>query len=157
MDQVYQKVHRTIRALEHFTMNEWTYRSDNLLLLDRALQQSYATYYARQRQLSKEGALENAPKITSLPGDQFLTVPKELVGGSKVEKETPAFSYYQVNGQQLKGAAFGRPERVENPFPLHLGELDWTAYFTDYVLGVRKYLLKEDPETIPQARRTLLM
>lgn len=152
MDQVYQKVHRTIRALEHFTMNEWTYRSDNLLLLDRALQASYALYYARQR-----ASKETEAGVTL----QFLAVPKTTHLDSPAPKvlidSQPAFSYYQVNGRQLKGAAFGRADRVENPFPLDLSELDWTAYFTDYVLGVRQYLLKEDPETIPQARRTLLM
>ena len=132
MDQVYQKVHRTIRALEHFTMNEWTYRSENLLLLDRAVQQSHALFQYRA-QLSKQDGQPTS--ITEQTPDL----------------DVPAFSYYQVNGlKQQQG-------RVETPFPMDLHELDWNQYFTDYVLGIRKYLLKEDHSTIPEARQTLFM
>ena len=141
MDQVYQKVHRTIRALEHFTMNEWTYRSDNLLLLDRAVQQSYAIHYCRTQQ-SKDGLTEK-------------TQPEE-----EHDHHLPAFSYYTVNGLGEKAKlALGlhQQERVETPFPMDLHEFDWNAYFTDYVLGIRKYLLKEDHSTIPEARQTLFM
>ena len=42
-------------------------------------------------------------------------------------------------------------------FPMDLRMLDWHDYFKDYVLGVRGYLLKENPSTIEQARTQLMM
>ncbi|KAI2806857.1 hypothetical protein BLOT_008816 [Blomia tropicalis] len=128
LHQVYQKVHRTINALEHFTMNEWTYRCDNLLLLDRNVSQSYA----RKRYMLKE----SSTMAKSIETDKL---------------DQPAFSYYQVNS---KSSTFSDDQ---HPFPMDIGQLDWEQYFENYVLGIRKYLLKENPDTIPEARKTLLM
>lgn len=33
-------------------------------------------------------------------------------------------------------------------------ELDWDEYFLTLILGTRKYCVKEDPSTLPRARRT---
>lgn len=40
-------------------------------------------------------------------------------------------------------------------FNFDVRSLDWNAYFKDYVLGVRKFVLKEDESTLPIARRNL--
>ncbi|KAG9510782.1 Fatty acyl-CoA reductase 1, partial [Fragariocoptes setiger] len=78
---IYQKVHRTSKALEHFTTNEWIYRNSNFVLLNR--------------ELSSED--------------------KKL-------------------------------------YPLDVKSINWASYMEDYVLGVRKYLLREDPGTIKSAK-----
>lgn len=143
MDLVYQKVHRTIRALEHFTMNEWTYQSDHLLLLNRAVQASYAmASQGRDAQLETVGGCKGASG--------------EPEGALPSEETHPAFSYYTVNGT-LNRALYGEAKDQETPFPMDLSALDWADYFRDYVLGIRRYLLKEDEATLPEARKTLLM
>lgn len=40
-------------------------------------------------------------------------------------------------------------------FPFDLRELDWSNFLETYVQGIRKYLFKEDPSTIPASRRHL--
>jgi hypothetical protein len=40
-------------------------------------------------------------------------------------------------------------------FNFDVRPLDWNAYWRDYVLGARKYVLKEEDSTLPAARRNL--
>lgn len=40
-------------------------------------------------------------------------------------------------------------------FNCDLGAIDWDEFLQNYVLGARHYLLKESPESIPQARKLL--
>ncbi|XP_037503615.2 uncharacterized protein LOC119378613 [Rhipicephalus sanguineus] len=40
-------------------------------------------------------------------------------------------------------------------FDFDIRSIDWVAYMEQYILGVRRYVLKEDPSTIPTARRNL--
>ncbi|CAN7998803.1 unnamed protein product [Ixodes hexagonus] len=40
-------------------------------------------------------------------------------------------------------------------FCIDLRLLDWGRYFKDYVVGTRKFVLKEDPATVPEGRNTL--
>lgn len=81
---VYEKVHRSIEALEHFTTNEWTWRTDNFEKL--------------------------------------------------------------INSQN---------EIDREKFFIDLQRLNWKSYMENYILGVRYYLLREDPSTIPTARKKL--
>ncbi|XP_023940543.1 fatty acyl-CoA reductase wat [Bicyclus anynana] len=37
-------------------------------------------------------------------------------------------------------------------FPFSMSEVDWSAYFDDYLAGIRRYLFKESDDTLPQAR-----
>jgi len=82
--QVYQKVHRTINALEYFTTNEWTYRTNNQIAL--------------------------TSEVTETDRERF---------------------YSDVR------------------------RIHWPTYMETYILGVRKFLLKEDPSTLPEARKRL--
>jgi fatty acyl-CoA reductase len=82
--QVYQKVHRTINALEFFTTNEWTFRNNNMLSLTEDM---------------------------SEPDRELLA--------------------------------------------LDVRRIHWPSYMETYILGVRKFLLREDPSTLPEARRRL--
>jgi fatty acyl-CoA reductase len=84
LSQVYQKVHRSIAALEYFTINEWTFRNQNQLMIF----------------------------------DEMSLVDKEI-------------------------------------FCTDIRKIDWSTYMELYVLGVRQYLLKEKPETLPEARKRL--
>ena len=84
MTPVYEKVHRSIEALEHFTTNEWTWRTENF---------------------------------------------EKLVNSqNKVDREK---------------------------FFIDIQRIDWKSYMESYILGVRYYLLREDPSTIPNARKKL--
>lgn len=83
---IYQKVYRTMNALEFFTTHEWFYRTEN--------------FQALNRELSTED---------------------------------------------------------KSRFVIDVKQIDWPKYMENYVLGVRNYLLKEDPETIDAAKFRLDM
>lgn len=40
-------------------------------------------------------------------------------------------------------------------FFFDISQLDWDKYFYTYIRGVRQYLVKEDPSTIPQGLKKL--
>lgn len=40
-------------------------------------------------------------------------------------------------------------------FDFGIADLDWDAYLNTYVLGTRRFILKEDPSTFPEARAHL--
>lgn len=46
-------------------------------------------------------------------------------------------------------------EHDEAIFYLNVAAINWHEYMEKYVLGVRRYLLKEDPSTLPKARMRL--
>ncbi|OQR73266.1 fatty acyl-CoA reductase-like [Tropilaelaps mercedesae] len=51
-------------------------------------------------------------------------------------------------------------DKIEHPqdkedFDFDIRTMDWLPFLEDYILGVRKYVLKEDPATIPAARTKL--
>lgn len=147
MHQIFEKLHRVFRAMEHFSMNEWTYRCDNLLLLDRAVRKSYQKYAYLQEEAQ---ALRKASLTTT--GGQLTSLSSATDPYDSEDRDSPAFSYYQVNGLKKTGEALGY-----SPLPMDMGEFEWRDYLEGYVLGVRKYLLKEKPETIPDARKTLFL
>lgn len=40
-------------------------------------------------------------------------------------------------------------------FDIDIRKIDWESYWENYLLGVRRYLFKQDPSTIPESRRRL--
>lgn len=44
-------------------------------------------------------------------------------------------------------------EKDKIEFPFDVAALDWEDYFKNQVSGIRKYVLKEDPSSLPQARK----
>ncbi|XP_054153750.1 putative fatty acyl-CoA reductase CG5065 [Oppia nitens] len=78
LGKVYEKVNRSVSALEFFTTNEWHFRCEELL------------------------------RLTSDPS-----------------------------------------------FPIDVRDINWKSYFSDYVLGVRRHLLRESDDTLPDARRRI--
>lgn len=41
-------------------------------------------------------------------------------------------------------------------FNVDIGTLDWDTYVHRYMLGIRKYILKDGPDTLSKARNRLL-
>ena len=46
-------------------------------------------------------------------------------------------------------------ESDRRTFYFDVRQIDWNSYITTYVNGARRYILKDDPSTIPAARRNL--
>ncbi|XP_013785541.2 putative fatty acyl-CoA reductase CG5065 isoform X2 [Limulus polyphemus] len=65
---------------------------------------------------------------------------------------THEWVFHNSNVQTLYKQLVGKDKET---FDFSIKNLDWPKYFEDYVLGSRKYLLKEDPSTLPAARRSL--
>lgn len=40
-------------------------------------------------------------------------------------------------------------------FDFNINDLDWRTYIESYVLGTRKFVLKDDPSTFPTAKKHL--
>lgn len=49
----------------------------------------------------------------------------------------------------------GMSDVDKEKFNCDLASIDWDEFLQNYVLGARHYLLKETPESIPQARKLL--
>nr|AWJ25025.1 fatty acyl-CoA reductase [Nilaparvata lugens] len=74
----------------------------------------------------------------------------------KVNKFSEVLSYFTTRDFAFHNDNVQSLWRILSPqdkemFPFDLSSLDWDEYFHYYVRGVRKYLMKEDPATIPQA------
>ncbi|XP_076312926.1 putative fatty acyl-CoA reductase CG5065 isoform X1 [Tachypleus tridentatus] len=65
---------------------------------------------------------------------------------------THEWTFHSSNVQTLYKQLVGKDRET---FDFSIKSLDWPKYFEDYVLGSRKFLLKEDPSTLPAARRNL--
>ncbi|OTF76197.1 hypothetical protein BLA29_012809 [Euroglyphus maynei] len=63
--------------------------------------------------------------------------------------------YRNRNDENLYGNK--QSMNVSGRFPVDMRQLNWSNYFHDYVLGVRRFLLKEDPATIPRAQNQLFL
>jgi fatty acyl-CoA reductase len=55
----------------------------------------------------------------------------------------------------LKALPQSLTEEDRQTFYTDIKMVDWDGYLKNYVLGTRHYLLKEDPATLPKARRRL--
>ena len=40
-------------------------------------------------------------------------------------------------------------------FPFDVSQIDWPTYLQDYVLGIRRFIFKENPSSIPTARKSI--
>lgn len=43
-----------------------------------------------------------------------------------------------------------------NNFNVDISTLDWDSYMHQYMLGIRKYVLKDNPDTLSEARSRLI-
>lgn len=46
-------------------------------------------------------------------------------------------------------------DRDKELFFFDMSSVDWPIFFKESILGMRKYLMKEDPKSIPQAKKRL--
>lgn len=83
--------------------------------------------------------------------------PKMLKVYKKIHKFSSVLSYFctreikfcNTSTQQL----WNRTSDIDKKlFPFSMREINWNEYFDDYMPGIRRYLLKESDETVPQAR-----
>lgn len=65
---------------------------------------------------------------------------------------TSEWRFTNDNVQRLQAEMAPADRRV---FDFDVREVDWDAYLNSYVLGIRKFILKEDPSTFPEARAHL--
>lgn len=40
-------------------------------------------------------------------------------------------------------------------FPFDVSQIDWSAYIYDYVLGIRRFIFKDHPSSLPSARKSI--
>ncbi|XP_075230970.1 fatty acyl-CoA reductase wat-like [Lycorma delicatula] len=75
----------------------------------------------------------------------------------KVNKFSDVLAYFTLRNWDFKNDNVQNlwknlTEHDKLLFPFDISSLDWNDYFYIYVRGIRKYLLKEDPSSIPYAK-----
>lgn len=88
------------------------------------------------------------------PARSLVRVQKKVSTGLKV------LQYYTTKiwvfkNDKLENLPQKLSLRDRERFDLTVDQINWEKYLHDMIMGVRVYLLKESPETIPQARRIL--
>ncbi|RWS22854.1 putative fatty acyl-CoA reductase-like protein, partial [Leptotrombidium deliense] len=78
----------------------------------------------------------------------------------KVHRAINALEYFTTNEWTFRNDNFLELFNEVNAndkeiFHCDLRNIDWQTYMECYILGVRKFLLKEDPSTLPEARKRL--
>ncbi|XP_074601051.1 putative fatty acyl-CoA reductase CG5065 [Brevipalpus obovatus] len=76
---------------------------------------------------------------------------------TKVHRAINALEYFTINEWTYKADNFVGLMRSLNEddqkiFYINIGDISWFDYMENYVLGVRRFLLREDPSTLPEAR-----
>lgn len=86
---------------------------------------------------------------------QFLSIYRRLHKAASVVAyfSNNNFRFETKNTNQL--AKFIQDPRDKQDLPLSIKELNWAEYSPNYVLGVRRFLLKESDETLESSRRSL--
>jgi len=80
---------------------------------------------------------------------------------AKMERAADSLEYFTTRDWRWPGEETGRLLRAlsaedANVFDFSLESLDWFAFLGDYVLGARRYVLNQKPETLPACRRRLM-
>ncbi len=78
----------------------------------------------------------------------------------RVSQGLSVLQYYIIRKWKFKNANMlglhrGLSEKDKELFNFDLSVVDYDDYIKNYVLGIRHYLLKEKPETLPKSRKTL--
>lgn len=79
---------------------------------------------------------------------------------NKLEKAAGCLEYFTTrqwafsddNVQALCTALSPEDRRT---FDFNVKNIDWDAYIESYVLGIRRFLFKESPDTLPKSRKWL--
>ncbi|GBP48654.1 Putative fatty acyl-CoA reductase CG5065 [Eumeta japonica] len=82
----------------------------------------------------------------------MVKIQKRISNGLELLQYYTTKEWYFKNDNFLALQKFVSPE--ENKiFYTDLNEVDWSLYIRNYIKGAREYCCKEDPSTLPQARR----
>lgn len=78
----------------------------------------------------------------------------------KINKFSDVIAYFGTRSWDFKNNNVQTLWRSLDPkdkelFFFDISQLDWDKYFYSYIRGVRLYLVKEDPSTIPQGLKKL--
>nr|ANN23959.1 fatty acyl-CoA reductase I [Phenacoccus solenopsis] len=84
--------------------------------------------------------------------------PKLLDAYQKIHKLSDVLAYFSTREWQMKtDNVMNLWHRLSNKdkeiFGFNLDEIDWMNYFYIHCVGIRKFILKEDPNTIPAAQK----
>lgn len=83
--------------------------------------------------------VENFKRFTAIGYEYFMTNEWKF----RVDNMTKLIKFIRASGDY-------------NDFNVDIRSLDWDAYIHQYILGIRKYILKDDPNTLSNARSHLL-
>lgn len=75
----------------------------------------------------------------------------------KVHRTTAALEYFTNNEWIYRADNFralndAMTDQDRNRFQIDVRRIDWPSYMENYVLGIRHFLLREDPSTIDAAK-----
>lgn len=66
---------------------------------------------------------------------------------------TRGWNFSHANAEHLQ-SKMSREDRAS--FFFDVRAVDWNSYLENYVIGVRHFVMKEDPASLPLARRQLV-
>merc|ERR1719219_2832682 len=81
---------------------------------------------------------------------------------SLMQKSTAALEPFTTNSWEWSNNNMDKlleelGEEDKLVFNFDIRNLDWIQYLETYVQGIRKFLFKEDPKTIPSSKRNLMV
>ncbi|XP_024885931.1 putative fatty acyl-CoA reductase CG5065, partial [Temnothorax curvispinosus] len=76
---------------------------------------------------------------------------------TKLSKATKSFDYFRTKQWNFRDDNVRRLDEQLSPedretFTFDVKQIDWPSYLEHYILGIRQFLLKESPDTLPAAR-----
>nr|ADD62438.1 fatty-acyl CoA reductase I [Yponomeuta evonymella] len=84
--------------------------------------------------------------------------PKMLKLYRKIRKFSSVLSYFSTKeikfcNKRTRELWERTSEDDKQLFPFSMAQMDWSKYFQGYILGIRKYIFKEEDDSLPQAKR----
>ncbi|CAF4957111.1 unnamed protein product [Pieris macdunnoughi] len=94
--------------------------------------------------------------LTAVTGNK----PSMMRVQSKLEKASSCLEYFTTrqwafSDDNVKALCTYLSPQDRTTFDFDVSKIDWDAYIESYVLGIRRFLFKESPETLPKSRAIL--
>ena len=91
--------------------------------------------------------------LASLRGSKPIMVRVQ----AKLDKAAKCLEYFSTQQWNFKDENVRRLGQVLSPedrqtFMFDVRQIDWPSYLENYILGIRQFILKESPDTLPAAR-----
>ena len=76
---------------------------------------------------------------------------------AKLDKAATCLEYFSTQQWNFKDENVKRLSQQLSPedrqtFMFDVKQIDWPSYLENYILGIRQFILKESPESLPAAR-----